>query len=114
MSNGDYSVVEGSRWMGLVAKCPCVLCIRMGMGETPALVHHMKMGTGASDRASDFLTIALCPRHHDGHANSFHVLREDQFYLMYGCREVDLLADTIAAVLALLHNAGHHAHRYLK
>lgn len=92
--------------MGLVARVPCVLCTRMGLGSSPAVVHHMKAGTGACDRASDFLTIALCPRHHDGHAESFHTMRASAFYTRYRCTEIDLLADTIAAVNRLLWNHG--------
>lgn len=49
--------------MGRVAEVPCVLCSHMGLGTTQSIVHHMKLGTGVSDRASDYLTIALCPNH---------------------------------------------------
>jgi len=80
--------------MGLVARVPCVLCARMGLGDTPAQVHHMKFGTGASDRASDLLTIALCPEHHQGQSG-VHQLKERGLYLRYKCSELDLLADTI-------------------
>lgn len=54
------------RHMARVASIGCVLCHHMGLGDTPAIVHHMKFGTGASDRSSHFLTIALCPEHHVG------------------------------------------------
>lgn len=87
--------------MGLVARVPCVICARMGLGDTPSLVHHMKFGTGASDRASDFLTIALCPEHHVG-SSGVHTLKERGIYLRYKCSELDLLADTIAAVERLV------------
>lgn len=83
--------------MGRVAKVPCVICTRMGLGETPALVHHMKLGTGVSDRASDFLTIALCSEHHVG-ATGVHTLKEKGLRLRYGCSEIDLLADTLEAL----------------
>jgi hypothetical protein len=89
--------VAGSRWMGLVARVPCVICARMDMGDTPAVVHHMKLGTGASDRAADFLTIALCPEHHVG-ATGVHVLKERGLRLRYNCSEIDLLADTIEVI----------------
>jgi hypothetical protein len=72
----------------------------MGLGDSPSIVHHMKYGTGASDRASDFLTIALCPEHHVG-ASGVHVLKERGIYLRYKCSELDLLADTIEAVTKL-------------
>ena len=95
----------GSRWMGLVARVPCVICARMGLGETPALVHHMKLGTGASDRADDCLTIALCPEHHVG-PSGVHVLKERGLRLRYNVSEIDLLADTIRGVNDLLWRAG--------
>jgi len=88
------------RYMGKVARVPCVLCARMGLGETPSVVHHLKYGQGASDRASDFLTIAVCPSHHDG-PGGIHKLKEHGLYLRYRCSELDLLADTIAAVSQL-------------
>jgi hypothetical protein len=103
---GNYSGVAGKRWMGLVARVGCVLCSRhMGINDTPAQVHHMKLGTGASDRASDFLTIALCPEHHVG-ALGVHKLKEHGIYLRYKCSEIDLLADTVSGVNDLLYNTG--------
>jgi hypothetical protein len=77
----------------------------MGLGETPALVHHMKLGTGASDRASDYLTIALCPEHHVG-PSGVHVLKERGLRLRYNVSEIDLLADTIEGVNQLLYTTG--------
>ncbi len=91
--------------MGLVASVPCVLCALMGVGQTPALVHHMKLGTGASDRASDFLTIALCPEHHVG-PSGVHVLKEHGLRLRYNVSEIDLLAATVAGVVAALRMRG--------
>jgi len=87
--------------MGRVARVPCVLCTRMGLGDSPALVHHMKLGTGAADRASDFLTIALCPEHHVG-ASGVHTLKERGLRFRYNCSEIDLLADTIGAIARML------------
>ena len=83
--------------MGRVAKVPCVLCARMGLGESPAVVHHLKYGTGASDRARDVLTIALCREHHVG-KSGVHVLKEKGLRLRYNCSELDLLADTLEAL----------------
>ena len=88
---------KGSRHMGRVARVPCVLCARMGLGETPAQVHHLKYGQGASDRADDMLTVALCPEHHTG-ASGVHKLKEHGLYLRYRCSELDLLADTLRAM----------------
>ena len=88
---------KSKRWMGKVAKVPCVLCTHLGLGETPSLVHHMKLGTGASDRASDYLTIALCQFHHVGEGG-VHQLKEKGLRLRYNLSEIDLLAMTIEAL----------------
>jgi hypothetical protein len=69
----------------------------MGLGDTPALVHHLKYGQVASDRARDVLTVALCPEHHTG-ASGVHALKEHGLYLRYRCSELDLLADTLEAI----------------
>jgi len=87
------------RHMARVAGIPCVLCGHMGLGETPAIVHHLKYGTGASDRSSHFLTIALCPEHHVG-ASGVHKLKEHGLYLRYRLSELDLLAMTLEALEA--------------
>lgn len=90
-------MTKGKRHMAKVARVPCVLCAYVGLGETPALVHHMKLGTGASDRASDFLTIALCQEHHVG-PNGVHTLKEKGLRLRYNLSELDLLAMTLEAM----------------
>jgi len=73
----------------------------MGLGDSPSIVHHAKFQTGASNRAADTLTIALCPEHHVG-SGGVHVLKERGLRLRYNCSELDLLADTIEAVAARL------------
>jgi hypothetical protein len=92
---------SGKRHMHRVAQVPCVLCAHMGLGDTPAQVHHMKYGSGASDKKSDFLTIALCPRHHlVEYPESVHALKEHGLYLRYKLSELDLLAMTLEALEA--------------
>lgn len=54
------------RHMGRVAALGCIICHHMGLGETPAVVHHLEEDTGAAQRQDDFLTIPLCPEHHVG------------------------------------------------
>ncbi len=88
---------KGKRHMGRVAKVPCVLCTHMGMGDTPSVVHHLKLGQGAANRASDMLTIAVCPEHHVG-PSGIHTLKEHGLYLRYKLSELDLLAMTLEAL----------------
>lgn len=80
--------------MGKVAQVPCVICKLMNLGDSPSLVHHLKYGQGASDRASDWLTVAVCEFHHVGEGG-IHTLKERGLYLRYRVSELDLLALTI-------------------
>lgn len=91
--------------MGLVARVPCVLCQHMGLGDTPAQVHHMKQGTGMTNKADDALTIALCYEHHQG-ASGVHQLKDKGLRLRYGVGELELLAMTIHGVNELLWRTG--------
>jgi hypothetical protein len=76
--------------MSRVADLGCVLCDHLGLGKSPAEVHHL------FDRAakSDFLTAALCPEHHRG-PNGFHGLGQRAFERRYKLTEADLLAMTL-------------------
>lgn len=78
------------KYMGLIAQMPCALC-----GDRPVHVHHIREGQGMAQRASDFLTIPLCPSCHQGPAG-IHGSRV-MFKIMKKS-ELDLLADTIQAV----------------
>lgn len=82
--------MNGKTYMARVRSIPCVLCEKLGLGNTPSAVHH------AFDSAarSDFLTIALCYEHHQG-ASGFHQLGEREFNRRYKTSEAELLALTI-------------------
>lgn len=82
------------RHMHRVAQIPCVLCKRQGRDTRGVHVHHIREGQGAAQRASDFLTVALCPDCHQG-PNGVHGLGRKGFYARYKITELDLLADTI-------------------
>lgn len=80
--------------MGRVAELGCALCSMLDMECTPAEVHHIRDGQGAAQRASDWLTVPLCPEHHRG-ASGLHGLGVKGFYTRYKLQELDLLAWTI-------------------
>lgn len=82
------------RHMGYVAELGCVLCQHQGNGPTPAHVHHIREGQGMGERSSHFLTVPLCPEHHQG-ASGIHGLGVKGFYTRYKMDELDLLAMTI-------------------
>ena len=59
--------------MGRVADLCCVVCRNEGLGNTPAMVHHIGNGT-MGKRASNYEVIPLCPAHHQcgGHGVAVH------------------------------------------
>lgn len=90
---GEPTSAAGARYMGLVAQLGCRLCRRLGYGATPGEVHHLDAGRGGWGRASDFLTMSLCPEHHRGTTG---VHGDRSALRQAGVTELDLLADTIA------------------
>lgn len=89
MKNSDKS------HLSRVASLGCGLCRRIGYGETPAEIHHPREGQGMSQRASNWLAIALCPEHHRG-PHGIHGDR--QAFKDARVDEMDLLADTLEAL----------------
>lgn len=89
------SDAAGGRYMAMVATLSCRLCLRLGFGPSASEVHHLRTGTGGGRRASDFLTMALCPTCHRGPQG----LHGDKSLLrMAGVDELVLLSDTIAGL----------------
>jgi hypothetical protein len=85
-STGRATAAERAH-MGRVAGLGCLLC---GM---PAEVHHIREGQGMAQRASNWLTVPLCPEHHRG-MSGLHGLGERGFERRYRLSELDLLAMT--------------------
>lgn len=75
-----------------VAQLPCALGKALGEGHGPVTLHHPRAGQGASQRASDFLVIPLCPDCHQG-SNGIHGDRS--LLRIAKVEELDLLALTI-------------------
>ena len=80
--------------MGRVAALGCILCDHLGLGATPARVHHVREDQGGAQRASNYLTVPLCPEHHTG-KTGLHGLGTRAFERTYGLSELDLLALTL-------------------
>lgn len=82
------------RHMGRVAELGCYLCNVLGAGETPAQLHHIREGQGASQRASNWLVVPLCEKHHANYSkDGIHGGREAWRRAQVG--EMDALAWTI-------------------
>jgi hypothetical protein len=72
-----------------------VLCAALETFGVAAEVHHIRTGQGGAQRASDFLTVALCPECHRGRLG----LHGDRTLLrLAGVTELDLLAFTIESI----------------
>lgn len=82
--------VKSAAHMERVANLGCIICRELGLGFSPASVHHI---FDAAAR-SDFLTIPLCREHHQG-ATGFHGLGEREFNRRYKTTEANLLAKTL-------------------
>ena len=81
------SKADESRYMGRVASLPCACC-----GADGVEVHHVREGQGMSQRASNFLTVPLCPDCHRG-SNGIH--GNKSYLRIRKLEELDLLAMTI-------------------
>jgi len=84
---------RSKRHMGDVAQLGCILCDHLGLGKSPAEVHHI----GDSAERSDWLVIPLCPLHHRG-KTGFHGMGERKFNATYKTSEIALLAMTLEAL----------------
>lgn len=84
---------SASAHMSRVAALGCILCRQIGLGESPAQVHHI-FDTAAR---SDWLTIPLCEFHHTG-PRGFHGMGERAFNRTYKTTEANLLAATLEAL----------------
>lgn len=82
----------GRRYMGKVASLPCACC-----GKHGVQVHHLREGQGMAQRASDFLTIPLCP---DCHTGPLGVHGDKTMMRIMKLSELDMLASTIERLMA--------------
>jgi len=78
-------------YMSAQADAGCILCRYLGLGDTPAEIHHLRDGVGAGQRNSNLKSIPLCPEHHRGDTG-YHGLGRRAFEREYGVTELDLWA----------------------
>lgn len=62
-----YKTKAEQKHLDRVAALGCIVCRNEGLGESPAVIHHIRTGQGAGQRSSHFETIPLCPVHHQFH-----------------------------------------------
>ena len=81
----------GKKHMGRIAQLPCIVC-----GAYPVQVHHIREGQGMAERASDFLTIPLCPSCHVGPKG---IHGDQSLWRIKKMDELDALAKTIEQLM---------------
>lgn len=81
------------RHLDRVARLGCVACRMLGLGETPAHVHHIREGRISRNH---FLTLPLCPPHHTGPRMSVHHSKPALLRALGVHSEFDLLAIVLA------------------
>lgn len=80
-------MTPAQRHMGRVASLPCAVCGHCA----PSVVHHIREGQGMAQRASDWLTVPLCPEHHTGKTG---IHGDRSAWRLRKLSELDALADT--------------------
>mgnify|MGYP003348758697 CR=1 FL=1 len=73
-----------------VANLGCSLCRHLGLGESPAHLHHIRRA-GKRDNAP---VIPLCPIHHTG-KYGIHGMGRRAFEALHGITEEELLEQTL-------------------
>lgn len=94
-----------SRYMGLIARLPCVVCVSLGQPSGPVEVHHVAEGSGLR---SDFAVAPLCAEHHRGGAG-IHGMGTQAFLRLYrppGHTEYGLLVWTAEQLEKLFWDTG--------
>ena len=81
-------------YMDRMAGLGCYLCRHLGYGYVPAQIHHIRAGQGMAQRASNWLTVPICPAHHaNSSPDGIHGQR--RAWKLAGVGEIDALAWTI-------------------
>lgn len=80
-------------YMGRAARLGCMLCRHLGLGETPAEVHHPRTGAGAGQRSPHQESFPLCFEHHRGQGG-VHCMGRKAFERHYGVTELELRDQT--------------------
>lgn len=95
----------GSRYMGLIAQLPCVVCVATGKPSGQVEIHHVAKGSGLR---SDFSIAPLCAEHHRG-KSGLHGMGTKAFCRLYrlpGETEYGLLVWTAEQLERLLWTTG--------
>lgn len=97
-----------SRYMGWIARLPCVVCAQLGQPSGPVQLHHVAEGSGLR---SNFAVVPMCVAHHDPHrtGSGFHGMGTERFCKLFrvpGETEYGLLVWTAEQLEKLLWDTG--------
>ena len=85
---------DEKKHLDLLSQLGCIVCARLGYGESPAEIHHPRTkARGLGLKASHYDAIPLCLEHHRGQTG-VHGLGTKGFAKHYGFDESDLLEAT--------------------
>lgn len=90
----EFPTITAKDHMARVAGIGCVLCWRLQWGYSPSVVHHLE---SVRDDLSDYLTVPLCPEHHQG-KTGVHGYSRREFEMVYKLGPMELLALTIQRI----------------
>lgn len=92
------STADEKRYMTKVQALGCCVCAMLGHEDTPALIHHVHVNFGWG-RTSHYDILPLCNFHHVHPGASVHGMGRDEFAVMFGISEIELL-DIVKTKLA--------------
>jgi len=80
---------------GKIASLGCSLCRHLGLGETPAEIHHIRRN---ATKRSNSPVIPLCREHHRGDSGVHALGKKGKFEACYGIDEQTLLQKTMELI----------------
>ena len=70
--------------MDSIVRLGCCVCVKEGLGATPAVVHHMIGRSGR--RRGHLFTLPLCPGHHNSGLNNKTIVSRHPWRSAWECR----------------------------
>jgi len=90
----------GERYLAIVRRLPCEICVRWhGVEASPqthvvSSAHHPRTGAGAGRKNPDEDAIALCPYHHQNSSEALHVMGRKAWEAYFNVTEAELTLST--------------------
>lgn len=98
----------GERYMKLVRRLSCAICVRLGHMEECSHTspvsesHHPRTGAGGARKSADEDTVPLCVPHHRGSDDALHAMGRKAWERKFGVTELELIPETRRRVQEML------------